>query len=286
MHESEIQLREPAVSYITSAASDQRSLGATGREILDTLMHSAQWSTLAWTDIKLRYRRTTLGPLWITLGLGATVFSVGILYGVLFGNELSQYLPYFAAGLIVWTFIGSSLNDGCAVYLGAAAIIRSVPVAPAVHVCRMLARQLIVLAHNMLLILVLWLVLPWRVGWSTLLFVPGLTLNILAIFGAVLTLSILAARFRDVQLIVSTVLQLVFLLTPIIWEVNSLRGAMLTYVANANPIFHLIEVVRQPLRGEIPEPISWLHSGITAAVFLTVGCMFYARYRHRVPFWV
>jgi hypothetical protein len=37
-----------------------------------------RWATLAWSDIKLRYRRTTLGPLWITLGLGASVFSVGL----------------------------------------------------------------------------------------------------------------------------------------------------------------------------------------------------------------
>ena len=77
-------------------------------------MRFAQWSTLAWNDIKFRYRRTTLGPLWITFGLGATVFSVGIFYGGLFGNELSQYLPYFAAGLIAWTFIGSTLSEGAA----------------------------------------------------------------------------------------------------------------------------------------------------------------------------
>ena len=66
---------------------------------------------------------------------------------------------------------------------------------------------------------------PWPLGWSFMLIVPGLALSILAVFGAVLALSIVAARFRDIQLIVSTVLQLVFLLTPIIWETKSLRGA-------------------------------------------------------------
>src|SRR5262245_37653353 len=124
------QLSRSAVGCSTLAATDQRCLRTASREILATLVRLAQWSTLAWNDIRFRYRRTTLGPLWITLGLGATVFSVGLLYGALFGNELSKYLPYFAAGLIIWSFIGSTLNDGCSTFLGAAAIIRAVPVAP------------------------------------------------------------------------------------------------------------------------------------------------------------
>src|SRR5262245_50432628 len=155
------QLSRPVARCSTLTATDQRRLSAASREIFATLTCLVQWSTLAWTDIKFRYRRTTLGPLWITLGLGATVFSVGLLYGALLGNELSQYLPYFAAGLISWSFIGSTLSDGCGTFLGAAAIIRAVPVAPAVHVCRMLTRHLIMLAHNLVLMVVLWLLFPW-----------------------------------------------------------------------------------------------------------------------------
>ena len=83
-------LSERDAMRTTPAVTHPSSLGAATREILGTLMRFDQWSTLAWNDVKLRYRRTTLGPLWITLGLGATVFSVGILYGVLFGNELSR----------------------------------------------------------------------------------------------------------------------------------------------------------------------------------------------------
>jgi ABC-2 type transport system permease protein len=270
----------------TLTAIDHRNMGVALGEILATLTGVTQWSTLAWNDIKFRYRRTTLGPLWITFGLGATVFSVGIVYGGLFGNELSQYLPYFAAGLIAWTFIGTTLSEGCGTFLTAATIIRAVPVAPVVHVCRMLTRQLIMLAHNLALMVVLWLLFQWPLGWSFLLIVPGLILNILAVFGAVLALSIVAARFRDIQLIVSTVLQLVFLLTPIMWEANSLRGVAVTYVVDFNPIYHLIEVVRRPLLGGTPMIISWLVASLTATVCLAVGSAFYARYRHRIAFWV
>lgn len=267
-------------------AGDATTVAAAAVEILGSLSRVWQWGTLAWNDVKLRYRRTTLGPLWITLGLGATVFSVGILYGILFGNELSEYLPYFATGLIAWTLIGTTLGEGCAAYLGAAAIIRAVPVAPAVHVLRLLARQFIMLAHNLLLVVVIWLIYPWQLSGASLLVLPGLALIGLVLFGAVLALSIIAARFRDIQLIVSTLLQLVFLLTPIIWKAGSLRGASIAFVADFNPFFHLIEIVRQPFLGQAPTMQSWMFSAATATVCLTIGMFFYARYRHRIAFWV
>jgi ABC-type polysaccharide/polyol phosphate export permease len=245
-----------------------------------------QWATLAWSDIKLRYRRTTLGPLWITLSLGAFVFSVGLLYGVLFGNELSQYLPYFAAGIIAWTFLASCITEGCVVFVGSAAMIKAIPVPLVLHVYRMLMRQLIVLAHNLMLIVVLWLIFRWSVNWTIVLFLAGVVLNTACAFGWILTLGIVAARFRDVQLIISTVLQLLFLLTPIMWQPGSLRGAGLTIVADANPLYHLVQVLREPLLGVAPQPVTWAIACASAALSLAVGVYFYARYRCRVAFWV
>jgi ABC-type polysaccharide/polyol phosphate export permease len=275
-----------ATQTSTIVQSDARSIRAAVREFVAIGAQVDQWATLAWSDIKLRYRRTTLGPLWITLSLGAFVFSVGLLYGVLFGNELSQYLPYFAAGIIAWTFLASCITEGCVVFVGSAAMIKAIPVPLVLHVYRMLMRQLIVLAHNLALIVVLWLIFRWSLHWTLVLFLGGLALNTACAFGWILTLGIVAARFRDVQLIISTVLQLLFLLTPIMWQPGSLRGAGLTIVADANPLYHLVQVVREPLLGVAPEPVTWAIAGASAALSLAVGVYFYARYRCRVAFWV
>jgi ABC-2 type transport system permease protein len=270
----------------TLVRSEARSIRSAIREFAAIGAQVDQWATLAWSDIKLRYRRTTLGPLWITLSLGAFVLSVGLLYGVLFGNELSQYLPFFAAGIIAWTFLAACITEGCVVFVGSAAMIKAIPVPLVLHVYRMLTRQLIVLAHNMILIVVIWLMFRWAVNWTLVLFLAGLAINAVCAFGWILTLGIIAARFRDVQLIISTVLQLLFLLTPIMWQPESLRGAGLSIVAEANPLYHLLEVMREPLLGVAPEPITWAIAGASAALSLAVGVYFYARYRYRVAFWV
>src|SRR5262249_23454238 len=146
-HQPQWQPRQPQASILVSGAT----------EVVTMLIQWAQWWTLACNDVRLRYRRTTLGPLWITVGLAATVSSVGLLYGSLFGNRLSDYLPYFATGLVVWAFIASAITEGCTVYLVAARLIRAVPVPIVVHVYRMLGRQIIVLAHNFLIVALLWM---------------------------------------------------------------------------------------------------------------------------------
>jgi ABC-type polysaccharide/polyol phosphate export permease len=270
----------------TIVRSDAQSIRSALQELAEIGAQFDQWATLAWSDVKLKYRRTTLGPLWITLGLGASVFSVGILYGVLFGNDLSQYLPYFAIGIIVWTFLASCITEGCMVFVGSAAMIKAIPVPLVLHVYRMLFRQLIVLAHNLVLVILLWAIFRWNLNWTLVLFLAGLALNVACAFGFILTLGIIAARYRDVQLIISTLLQLLFLLTPIMWQPESLRGAGLRIIADANPLYHMVEVFREPLLGVAPAPVNWAVSGAFTALSLLVGVCFYARYRLRVAFWV
>jgi ABC-type polysaccharide/polyol phosphate export permease len=70
------------------------------------------------------------------------------------------------------------------------------------------------------------------------------------------------------------------------WQPKSLNGSATSYVADFNPVYHLIEIVRQPLLNQAPTSTSWAISGAVAAGSFALGMAFYARYRHRVPFWV
>ena len=272
---------------LETIAQRPRRIETAAAELFTVLRHWEQWWVLAWADTKFRYRRTTLGPIWITLSLAATVFSVGILYGTILGNgNLPDYLPYFAIGMIVWTYVSMSMIDGCTVFIKATSIIKAMPVPPVLHVYRMMAGELVVLAHNALLVVVLWLLFQWPIGWVTLLAIPGIALDTIALLGAILTFSIVCTRFRDFQQIISNVLQLIFFVTPIIWTPASLKGATMHFVIRLNPFYYFIEVVRQPLLGVAPDVVTWIIVGSLALVLLALGTTFYVRLRHRVAFWI
>ena len=72
---------------------------------------------LGWQEIRLRYRRSTLGPIWLTISTGALIGGMGPLYGRLLGQDIGSYYPYLAVGYVVWIFISSVINDACTVFI-------------------------------------------------------------------------------------------------------------------------------------------------------------------------
>ena len=174
------------------------------------------WFTIGWMDVRQRYRRALIGPFWITLSLGFFVSGLSVVYGALFRMELSTYIPYLGTGIIVWTMISSLLTEGCSTFISAERAIKQVPVPVSVHLYRMVWRNMIIFAHNFLIYIVVVVLFRVDVGVATLLAIPGLLLVLLNGIGFGLILGILSARFRDIPLIVTNLVQLVFFASPIL----------------------------------------------------------------------
>src|SRR3989338_10219065 len=69
------------------------------------------WYMLAYQDIKLRYRRSVLGPFWLTISMAITVYSMGYLYSYLFHMDMYHYFPYLTAGMLGWSLLSTTLTD-------------------------------------------------------------------------------------------------------------------------------------------------------------------------------
>ena len=85
----------------TDAASQSRTFRRARRDLVDGFTRRELWLHLGWQDIKQRYRRSVLGPFWITIATGTTAVAMGGLYSKLFHLELAEHLPYVTLGLIV-----------------------------------------------------------------------------------------------------------------------------------------------------------------------------------------
>ena len=241
------------------------------------------WALLGWQDIRRRYRRSVLGPFWLTISMGVLVGALGTLYGVLLRVELADYAPFLALGFIVWTLISSVITDGCNAFISAEGIIKHVGLPFSVHVYRLLWRNLLILCHNSAVFVIVAAIFGVWPGWAGLLAVPGLALLCLNGLWAGLLLGIVSARFRDVPPIVASVVRILFFVTPIIWMPELMPGRAI--VLDFNPFYHLVEIVRTPLLGKVPGLGSWLVAlGITAAGWI-VAFEFFRRYRRRIAYW-
>lgn len=242
------------------------------------------WSRLAFHDIRQRFRRSVLGPLWLTLSMGVLIGAMGLVFSQLFNQEISQTLPYIATGIIFWSFLTSCINDGTVVFVGAESFIRNVPMPVSVHFYRMMARNVFIWLFNMVIYLVIIVVFQIAPGWPVVLFIPGLLLFFVNAAWMSLASAILSTRYRDIPQVINNVIQVVFFVTPVFWSPAGMgsRADFIEY----NPFYHLLNIVRAPLLGEWPENASWLFCIAMAVAGIAFTTWLYRRAHARIAYWV
>jgi ABC-type polysaccharide/polyol phosphate export permease len=253
-------------------------------DIFDGIRMWPVWSALGWQDIRQRYQRSVLGPFWITLTMMVTIAGMGPLYAALLRFDVRDFIPFLALGLIAWGLISSMILDGCIAFTSADNMIRSVRLPMTMHALRMIFRNVIIFFHNILAFAPFAIYLGIRPQWLWLMALPGVVLIVLAAFPVSLILGIFCARFRDMQQIVTSVVQLAFFLTPIIWK-PQLLGTRIAF-ANYNPLYLFLEVVRGPVYGQMPATKVYIGTGVVIVVLYAVAIPVFIRFRRRIAFWI
>ena len=244
------------------------------------------WGYLGWQDIKQRYRRSVLGPLWISISMGVIATAMGVLYGALFGEPIATFLPYVATGLLIWNFINGCILEGSEVFIANEGLIRFLPAPISLHVYRLLWRQTLFFLHNLVIWVLLVIVFPQPLSASVLLAVPAFLLLMLNGGWITVLAGIIATRFRDIPPIIASLTQLLFFMTPIVWSYERLRTNPLAAYVELNPVMHFVEILRQPLLGQDIIWRHWVIVGVITVVGCAVSLLALRNYRARVAYWV
>ncbi len=242
------------------------------------------WTALAMQDIRLRYRGSMIGPFWMTLSMAIMIVAMGAIYAKLFNQNPADYLPFLTAGIIFWTFVSGQINEGCQTFISAQGIIQTVPLPYSVHAYRQVARSLIVLAHNVVILPPIMLFFHVPVTWSVIEVIPALVL--LSINGVWVSFffGIISARFRDVPPIVQNFIQVLFFVTPIFWP-PSLLGQW-QGIAQLNPLFAAIDIIRAPVMGGNPAHYSWAVMILVTVAGCSLTFMLFSRFYARITYWI
>ncbi len=283
--------RMTAATTADAPASRSQTLGAAWADLRRGFSQRELWFALGWQDIKQRYRRSTLGPLWITIATGVMALALGLLYSLLFQQDLASFLPHVAVGLIMWGFISGCIREGAEVFIANEGLIKQLPSALSVHVYRLVWKQFLFLLHNLVIWVALLAIFRPSLGWEALLALPGLAILVVNGVWVTMFFGIIATRFRDVAPLLDSLVQLAFYMTPIVWTTKTLyeQGGEIAErarIAELNPLYHYLEIVRAPMIGE---PLAayhwWVVLGFTA-VGLLASLMAMRQWRFRVSYWV
>ena len=257
------------------------------KDILDGLSKWRVWLMLAYQDIKLRYRRSILGPFWITLSMAISVYSMGFLYSHLFRSDLQSYFPFLVGGMIAWALISTLVTELTDAFSNSDHLLKQIKLPYSLYIHRIVTRNIIIFFHNTLVIVPLFIIFHQtvKINWNTLFLFAGLLIIYVNALLYGLTFAMLGSRFRDISQIVKSLIQVVFFLTPVMWKPDVL-SANKKFIVLLNPFSSFIQIIRAPLIGTLPA----LHD-LFMVFFMTIAGAFicyylFVRYRARIVYWL
>ena len=239
---------------------------------------------MALNDVKAKYRGSILGPYWVVLNLLILVSFLSVIYSSVFSLNVDVYVPYVSLGFIFWFFISGTVTEVSKSLLDNTGLIKNFNYPVAVYVNRVIARNIILLFHNLTVFVGVIFVFDLNVKIVALLFVPALLLNIVILFCFGLIFSILSSRFRDVPHVIDIIMQLGIFITPVIFFKDMVGSKR--FIIDFNPFYHMIDVMRSPLLGKFPGDESWYFLLCFSVFLLIISAFIYRKFSNKVPYWI
>ncbi|WP_321778924.1 ABC transporter permease [Sulfurimonas sp.] len=243
------------------------------------------WINLAWKDITSKYKRTFLGPFWISLAIIIFISSISLVYSKLLSVDIHTYIPYLAFGIITWIFITSTVLESCGCFIDYGGYITQIKVPYLAFIFRIVVRNNIIFLHNIPIAILTIFIFDIDFNfYSLLFFIFNLFILNLNLIWISILLSIVSLRFRDVQQFISTMIQPIFFVTPVIWTANSIGNSR--FIIDYNLFYYFVELIRGVfIPAENMEKIV-LVSSITGVVGLSISLYIFKKFHKKISLWI
>lgn len=241
---------------------------------------------LAKQDIKNRFRRSYLGIYWIIIQQSFFSLVAGFVWSKIFGMKLSEFIPFLTVGSVLWSFISAAIIEGCGTFVLAHHYLKQLPLPQSIFIFRTLCTSLFYLAVGLCATIGILIIFGKFNILSIFYMMPAIPILIFYFYGISGTLAYLGLRYRDLQHALTSILSLLFIVTPVLYPPEILIQKGIGVIVYMNPLASLIEIIRQPLLSNTFAPA---HHYLTSLVFVSfmVLCklLFQKKWERFIPFW-
>lgn len=238
---------------------------------------------LSWIDIKLRYARSVLGPLWIVISSMVLIGGLTFVFNSLWGMDVKAIVPWIAIGVIVWGFILTVVEEGSQLLMND--VFNNLAIKPLKWCIIHVFKNVIILTHNFLVIGLALYFCDVKLNLNAFWMVYGVIVLLINAMSFSIILSFLCTRYRDFILVIRNGMFLLFLITPIFWMPDVLKGNR-AILADYNILFQLIQTIRDPLLGNSLSTYNLLFTSSFTLFFLIFTILIYKKYSKKFNLWI
>lgn len=261
-----------------------QAVKSTFQDLTDALTAHRLWFYMANSDIRLRYRGSTLGPVWITLTMVVFISALSIVYSRLFKQPITEYVPFLSSGILIWSYLSAIITDSSETFLSSKEFIEGMKMPYFIFIFRMIWRNLIVFLHNFVVYLLVMIFFHVPFNLHTLLAVPGFILVTLILAAVSVIISLLGTRYRDLPPIINALMTVLFFVTPINWQVKLIGEQSL--IIKLNLLTYWLDLIRAPLLGELPHLDSFYVGGASLLILWGIALWTFSCNSKKIPFWL
>jgi ABC-type polysaccharide/polyol phosphate export permease len=235
-------------------------------------IHAPLLITLAWKNVRLRYKSSALGFAWSLLNplLFLAIFLLVFRHAF---PQVPNYPVFALSGLVFWAFFSTSTGHVLGALVENAGVLKSMAVPPLAFPLAQILAGLFNLLLSFIPFAFILAAFGWRPQFVHLLVLPITALLGVFAFGLGLALCALNVYFRDIGLLWSALLPALFYLTPIAYPPDLVPDG-LRWVAALNPLYHFIGLVRSVIvEGNAPNAAAWITSLWIALFALIIGLL-------------
>ncbi|CFR05148.1 ABC transporter permease [Yersinia frederiksenii] len=239
---------------------------------------------LSWTEIKVRYARSAIGPFWLVLTTAISVLGLSYIWSILFNMDKEVFIPSLTVGLVIWQFLAACINEAPNCFAVYSSTIRNYTHPVWIYPTALVIKNFIIFLHNLVILVVVLVIYPPDFGWATAMIFPALLLILLVLTQITTILAFLGARYKDLGAAIIAFMSIVFFLSPVIFIPNQL--GVKEYLMWFNPFSYLITIIRDPLIGHVSGGFVYLVTIIFMFIAAALMHFLLMRYRYRVLYWI
>lgn len=232
-------------------------------------------------DIKLRYRRTALGIVWLFAFPLIQILVFNFIFTIVLPTRVGRYSVFVSIGVLVWTWFQTSLVMATTSITGNRELVRRPGMPAAVLPITTVATNMVLLLMAVPAIVALVIYDGGHVGSGVALIPFIVAVQFVLTLGIAYLVAGLNVTFRDTQHLVPLLLLLLFFLSPVFYDAGSVPSQYRT-LYDLNPFVILLDAYRAPLLGgTIPNFLQLAELGLVAALVGLLGHTLFVRASRR-----
>lgn len=253
-------------------------------ELSETLNNFPIVAALSWDEIRVRYIRSILGPFWMVLTTAISIMGLGYIWSILFHQDRTTFIPALCVGLVIWQFISNCVLEATNCFVANRNLLLNTLNPILIFPLNTIGKNLIIFAHNFLIIVIVFLIYPPAINLNTLLIIPGFILVVLNLIWIIFVLGILGTRYRDLPPAIASFMTIFFFLSPVIYKPEQLGlKAKLLWL---NPFTYMISLIRDPLTGSASPWFAYLVACLALIIGWSMLGYLLKNYRYRLLYWL